>query len=148
MKITICGDVSPCFTNDLFLEEKKEELFHDVVTEVSDADRFLVNLECALTDSDDPISKIGANLKCSPIVAKILKEIGVTDCCLSNNHIFDYGVQGATDTVSAVLNAGMQYTGFGQNYQESRKTLVMEKDGIRVAVIAVCEHEYSYALPD
>ena len=148
MKITICGDVSLIGSNDLFVRGEIEELFHDVPTAFEQSDRVLINLETALTDGGKPIEKRGPNLKGSPLSARVFKKIGVTDCGISNNHIFDYGVTGVIDTLKALDEADLQYTGFGENYEASRKNLVMEKDEISVAVIAVCEHEYCYALED
>ena len=78
----------------------------------------------------------------------MLKELGVTVCGLSNNHIFDFGKEGAIDTINAIKAAGLDYTGFGENYEDSRKNYVVEKDGETICIIAVCEHEYSYALED
>ena len=101
------------------------------------SDRVLVNLETALTERDTPIPKIGPNLKASPVCAEVLKEIGVTDCSLCNNHIFDYGIQGVRDTMEKLNEIGMLYTGFGENYEDSRRNLVMKKDGKTVAIIAV-----------
>lgn len=148
MKITICGDVCPVGTNDLFIKGEVEELFHDVPKAFADSDRVLINLETALTDQDTPIFKKGPNIKASPLCANVLKEIGITDCGISNNHIFDYGVPGVQDTIRAMTEAGLQYTGFGTDYEDARRNLILEKDGVFVAVIAVCEHEYSYALAD
>ena len=148
MKISVCGDVSPGGSNALFIKGETEELFHDVPSAFQDSDSVLINLEVALTDGDTPIFKKGPNIKASPLCVNVLKEIGVTDCGISNNHIFDYGVPGVHDTIEAVTEAGFNYTGFGANYEDARKNLIMEKDGITVAVIAVCEHEYSYALAD
>lgn len=148
MKVTVCGDVSPVCSNELFIKKDIETLFHDVPEVFEKADRVLINLEIALTEKDTPIQKIGPNLKASPVCAEVLKEVGVTDVSLSNNHIFDYGVPGVLDTIAAVEKAGLEYTGFGKNYKDSRKNLVMEKNGKSVAVIAVCQHEYCYALED
>lgn len=146
MKISICGDICPTYTNELWAAGETEVLFHDVPTAFSDSDRVIVNMECSLTEADTPIRKIGPNLKASPLCAKVLKEVGVTDCALSNNHIFDLGVQGAKDTIEALTKEGLNYTGFGDNYEAARNNLVMEKEGISVAIIDVCEHEYCYAL--
>lgn len=52
------------------------------------------------------------------------------------------------DSIAALDAVGLLYTGFGENYEASRKNLVIEKDGEKVCIIAVCEHEYSYALED
>ena len=146
MVITICGDVCPKENNELFVRGETERLFHDVSDAWKDSDRVIINLETALTEQDTPIVKKGPNIKASPECVKVLKEIGVTDCGLSNNHIFDYGTSGIRDTIQALTQAGLGYTGFGENYEDARKNLILEKNGKRVAIIAVCEHEYSYAL--
>ena len=148
MRISFCGDVCPAYSNEHFLAGDVETLFHDVPQEFAKSDRVVVNLECALTDGGERITKIGPNLKASPKCAEILKAVGVTDCSISNNHIFDWGTEGALDTMKAVEAAGMNYTGFGMNELDSRKNLIIEKDGMKVAVISVCEHEYCYALPN
>ena len=146
MRIVICGDVCPTGVNEEFVDGNVEVLFHDVPNVFSGADRVLVNLECALTDQDTPIFKKGPNLKASPCCARVLKAIGVTDCGLSNNHIFDYGLPGVADTMESLEKCGLTWTGFGANYEDSRKDLVWKFEGKTVAVLAVCEHEYSYAL--
>ena len=148
MRIIICGDVCPTGVNEEFIKGNVKELFNDVPAVFSNADRILINLECALTEQDTPIFKKGPNLKASPCCAKVLKEIGVTDCGLSNNHIFDYGLPGVRDTLEALEKWDISWTGFGRNYEDSRNDLIWSCKGKTVAVLAVCEHEYSYALED
>ncbi len=149
MKTLFLGDISPTeVTAPLFREKKTAELFQDTQPLYKNRDFVCANLECALTDSDKPIQKFGPALKAPRETAVVLKEIGVTLCGLSNNHVFDYGRKGITDTFSALKEAGLFYTGFGENEEESRRDFTFEKDGERLAVLAVCEHEYSYALPD
>ncbi len=148
MKLSICGDVSTTYSQELFRELNVTALFGDVPKLFSDSDRVLVNLECALTEKETPIDKKGPNLKGPLETADVLSQIGVTDCAISNNHIMDYGIPGINDTKDALTRLGLNYTGFGENYEDSRKNLVMEKDGKKVAIIAVCEHEYCYALDD
>lgn len=147
MRISICGDVCPAKTNEIWRAGKKEELFHDIPETFEGSERVIVNLECALTDTDYVIAKKGPNVKASPLCAKVLKEIGVTDCAISNNHIYDYGEQGVLDTMQAIADYDMGITGFGKNTKDARQDMVIQKDGVSVAVLAVCEHEYSYALP-
>lgn len=149
MKTLLLGDLTPTITtNPLFEKGDIETLMTDTLPLFKNNDITFVNLECALTDSETPIQKFGPALKATPKTADTLKTLGVNCCGLSNNHIFDFGIQGAKDTMAAFDRVGIPYTGFGENYEDSRKNLVMEKDGERVALIAVCEHEYSYALDD
>lgn len=149
MKALLLGDLSPTtYTNPLFAQKDIDALFHDTVSLFEGNDINFVNLECALTDSDVPIKKFGPPLKACGEVADVLKSIGVNLCGLSNNHIFDFGIKGVKDTINHLDRHSISYTGFGNNYEDSRKNWVMEKDRQKLAIIAVCEHEYSYALID
>ena len=149
MKTLLLGDISPTKISDpLFDAMKIEELFHDTVNLFEGNVLNFVNLECAITTSEDGIEKYGPTLKCCLNTAKVMKQVGVTHCGLSNNHIFDYGKRGMKDTFEALADVGIGYTGFGNDYEDSRKNLVVEENGEKLTVIAVCEHEYSYALED
>ncbi len=149
MKTLLLGDVCPT-TNSahLFASGDVKTLFGDVASLFEGNDVNLINLECAITESENKIEKFGPNLKAPFGTADTLKKLGVTHAGLSNNHIFDFGIEGMRDTMTALDRVGIAYTGFGNNYDDSRKNLVIEKDGERIAFITVCEHEYSYALPD
>ena len=121
-------------------------MFSDVVCLFDSADFSFVNLECAITESENKIEKFGPNLKAPYGTEKVLSELGVSLVGLSNNHIFDFGIQGANDTKRALDSVGIPYTGYGDNYEDSRKNYVVTFGGERITFITVCEHEYSYAL--
>ena len=147
MRICIGGDISikeDCW--ELFNKGDEKALFSNVIDVLKDGDRVVVNLECAITEDDTPIEKIGPNLKAPLNTARVLKSIGVTDCVLSNNHIFDYGKRGVISTLNELKKYGISYTGFGENELDSRKNHILTDGKIKVVLIAVCEHEYSYAL--
>ena len=150
MKILISADLTPKKeeVNELFIKGDVKTLFTDVIDVIKTADRFIVNLECALTHAENGIKKFGPCLKADPKCAQTLKELGVTDVALSNNHVFDFGVQGLKDTMKALDEAGLPYTGVGENDVDSRKIYYIEQEGKKIALVNVCEHEYTYALPD
>lgn len=149
MKITIGGDLSVTDENfELFNAGMSQKLFNDVIDVFKNSDKSIVNLECALTDKDTPIKKFGPNLKGPINTAETMKNAGVTNCVLSNNHIFDFGKPGLYDTLSALDKVGIAYTGIGENSSDARKNMILSDGKIKVAVLSVCEHEYSYALPD
>lgn len=149
MKTLLLGDLSPTKgTDPMFQSGDIQTLFSDTAALFDGNDVNFVNLECALTESEKSIKKFGPPLKSGLKTADTLKELGVNYCGLSNNHIFDFGIKGAVDTIEALNEAGIVYTGFGENYEDSRKDLIIEKDGESICIIAVCEHEYSYALDD
>jgi len=149
MKILFCGDISPTSDNcHLFAQGDPAPLFSDVAPLFSQADFSVVNLECALTESQEPIRKIGPAIAAPLATAQLFAKMGVTHCNLSNNHFFDFGPRGAADSLAALKQAGLGATGFGESEADARKNLILEQDGKTTCVIAVCEHEYSYALPD
>ncbi len=149
MDLLLLGDISPTIANyDYYKNEDCDYLFNDTLSLFKNKDFVLANLECAITDCETPIKKFGPPLKAPYNTARVLKSIGVTHLCLSNNHIFDFGIKGILDTKKALDEYNLGYTGFGDNYEDSRKNLIFEKDGEKIAVICVCEHEFSYALSD
>lgn len=150
MKALLLGDICPKDPRvaELFKAGDINTLFKDTLPLFENKDLIAVNLECAITDREQGIDKHGPCLKAPKETAKLLSDIGVNLVGISNNHVFDFGVPGIEDTVAALAEQGLPYTGFGKNYEDSRRNFIIEKDGERVAVIAVCEHEYSYAKPD
>ena len=147
MKIFLAGDICPTEnTMSAITAGDLDTAFGTVCGLVRGADRFIANLECALTTSDTPIRKEGPNLRATPECAVGFAKLGITDVGLSNNHVYDYGHAGFRDTLNALDAAGILYTGIGENEQAARRPHYMDVCGRRLAVIAVCDHEYSYAL--
>ena len=150
LKILFGADVVPTeeISNAYFAKGDVKTLFGDLPTLIKEYDRFMINLECALTDSDKGIEKCGPCLKADKGTAETLKKLGVTDVALANNHVFDFGIKGLLDTKETLEKANLPYTGVGENDTDSRKIYYIHEKGKTVAIVNVCEHEYSYALPD
>lgn len=149
MKTLLLGDVCPHTSSyDKFKNKGIDRIFGDVLPIFEGRDFIAVNLECALTETDGKIKKFGPALAAPIETAEVLKSVGVNLCGLSNNHIFDLGTDGIRDTLAALSAAGLDFTGFGKDETDARKNYFFEHDGERIAVVAVCEHEFSYALPD
>ena len=147
MKLMLCGDVVPTAVSAAAFEcGDVHAVFGGMEHEFARADAVIVNLECALTDSDAAIRKCGPNLKGAPDCAVTLRKAGVTHAGLSNNHVYDFGADGLEDTMRALEGEGIAWFGAGRDLADSRRPLIIENKGMRAGVIAVCEHEYSYAL--
>ena len=143
----LCGDVSATdYTREYFEACDIKALFDNVLGEFKKDSRVVINLECALTESENTIKKMGPCLKSPVNTAKALKMAGVTDCGLANNHTFDFGIQGLRDTVNVLEENGIFWTGIGENEQDSRRNHIMQIKDKKIAIIAVGEHEYTYAL--
>ena len=149
LKLLIGADVVPTSaTEDLFVKGDARALFGKICDLAKDANRVIINLEAALTNHDGKIAKFGPNIKGVPECTAGLKALGVTDVMLSNNHVFDFGIKGLRDTMKALDDAGLPYTGVGENDTDSRKAYYFEAKGKKIGIINVCEHEYTYALPN
>ena len=152
MKILFGSDVSVHAGSEnekLFAERKTKEIFGDVLDVIKQADATVVNLECAVTESENRIKKCGGNIKMPYGTCEVLKEAGIEYVGISNNHLYDFGREGMLDTIRELEKNGIKYTGVGENVEDARKDMIIEtKDGKKIAIIAVCEHEYSYALED
>lgn len=72
------------------------------------------NLETTFTDSKIKVPKGGGvsfNFKGQKDYANILKYSSIEGVTISNNHIYDYGVDGMKDTVNALEDAGIDICG-------------------------------------
>ena len=124
MRLTFCGDVSiAAAIRSRWETISAGELLGGAAPLFRASDQVFVNLECALTDQATPIRKLGPNLSAPPRLAQLLRESGVTACGLSNNHILDFGLPGLADTLRALEDAGLSYTGIGENARDARREM-------------------------
>ena len=141
------GDIAPSdASRELFREKQTHTLFTDILPVLKEADNVIVNLETVLTKKDLRIRKHGPNIKAPVEMAETLKEAGVTACGLANNHVYDFGITGLHDTFRAIDDAGMDRFGAGENEEEACRPYVFTAGDKKIAVIAVVEHEYTYAV--
>lgn len=94
----------------------------------------IINLETAVTLSDDPLPK-GINYRMHPDNVACLTRAQIDCCVLANNHVLDWGVNGLLETLSVVRNA-MPITGAGKNADEARAPAVLSVPGRRVLMFA------------
>lgn len=149
MKVFIGGDiVSSQLTEPYYKAGDIETLFGDVAEVLKGNDVNFANLECALCTDGQPIKKYGPPVRSCPETAATVKKLGINLAGISNNHFFDYGKRGVAESFAALEAAGLDTVGFGNDYEDSRKNYVVEKDGEKVCFIAVCEHEFTFAIED
>lgn len=67
---------------------------------------------------------------------KAVKNAGFDIATLSSNHIFDQGPYGVLDTVDGLKELGIATVGAGANLDEARKPAIIERNGIKVGVLA------------
>lgn len=108
--------------------------FREVLPAVEGADLFLVNLECPFTDRGDKLTKNFA-FRARPEFVASLAYGKVGAVSLANNHAMDFGAVGLMDTLAALEKAKIPSFGAGMSLGEARRPLVVERNGIRMALL-------------
>ena len=146
LTMAIAGDLVPTSGNIAHfaggaIEGALDEKF---LTLLMEADARAINLEAPLYDGSSPILKAGPALSAPTACAKGLAELKPV-LALSNNHILDHGPAGLLSTFGALKGAGIPYFGAGETLGDAAKPYILEKNGMRIGLVAVCEREFSVA---
>ena len=96
----------------------------------------LANLECPLTAQSKGLPFKWANLKASPAVAPVLE--GLDIAALANNHISDFGVEGARETIAGLEARGVRHVGYGADIEDASRPLIVDLDGKRLGIVNLC----------
>lgn len=148
MNIIVAGDYCPRERVTTILDEGKfDSVFGDVHEFLNDIDYSIVNLECPIVENNNatPIDKCGPNLCCNKKGLEALKWAGFNCVTLANNHFLDYGEVGVKDTIDACVENNIDYVGGGMNLNSASKILYKDLNGLILAIINCCEHEFSIA---
>lgn len=114
-----------------------EKAFEKVASVLKQGDIVFANLESPLTNSSHGLdSKRKIVLKGKPEAVSALTSAGFNLVSLSNNHMMDYYEKGLFDTMSLLEKNNISYAGSGKNIEEARKPVIIEKNGIRIGLLA------------
>ncbi|MEI7813646.1 MAG: CapA family protein [Coriobacteriia bacterium] len=141
--VFVGGDVCPRFSTRM-----GPGVFGDLAGAMQDAGATVVNLECPLTSSECAPPKEGVRLTASTDWALALRQAGVDAVGMANNHAMDAGAEGLRDTLGACQVAGIQVFGAGTSIARAREPVIKGVGGVRVALLAVAEHEFGIATED
>jgi poly-gamma-glutamate synthesis protein (capsule biosynthesis protein) len=99
----------------------------------------IVNLETAITTSNEFWPGKGINYRMNPRNVPCLQEAKIDFCSLANNHTLDWGYPGLFETMEALKEANIRFAGAGKNLAETGKPAIFEVEGrARVIVSALC----------
>ncbi|WP_408999174.1 CapA family protein [Syntrophus buswellii] len=144
--VVIGGDIYPSGNiQKPFIDGNAEEIFHDLLDDITSADLSVVNLEAPIVSKETPIKKPGGTLGApiNTINGFIAARWNVLN--LANNHSFDQGVQGLLETFRTIKKAGLSYVGAGANIEEAQKPFIKEINGERIIIYSMAEREFSVA---
>src|SRR3954452_4597041 len=137
----------------------------DVVAAAAEADLFIVNLECCISDRGARWPAPGQPFffRAPPLAAELLAQIGVdcvtlahppaqllaqlgVDCVtLANTHALDYGSHALLDTLEHLRTAGIAYVGAGPDETAARAPHRVRVRDLRLALLGASDHPSDYA---
>lgn len=103
------------------------------------ADFRVINLETAVTRSDDFWPGKGINYRMHPANLPCLTAAGVDICGLANNHVLDWGYAGLEETLQSLRAAGLLTAGAGMDARSASAPVVANSGRGRLLFYA-CGH--------
>jgi poly-gamma-glutamate synthesis protein (capsule biosynthesis protein) len=126
-----------------------DSLFAQAVVEAAhEADLFVLNLECCISDRGEPWPDPRKSFffRAPPAAAGVLAELGVSCVTLANNHALDFGRDALLDTIGHLAGAGIGCVGAGATSEAARAPVVLEGPrGCRLAIVGFADYPAEYA---
>ena len=119
----------------------------DVTAAAAEADVFVLNLECCVSERGQRWPDRGKPFffRAPPVAAELLAAMGVDCVTLANNHALDYGAEALLDTFEHLRAAGVAWVGAGPDAASARASWQVVAGGLRLAVIGASDHPAAYA---
>ncbi len=148
MKLALAGDtmLGRKAGEALAVRPPQSLVSDEVVETASEADLFVLNLECCISDRGSPWPDPGKpfHFRAPPAAIETLLHLGVDCVTLANNHALDFGEEALLDTLAHLERAGIACTGAGADLAAARRPALL--DGL--AVIGVTDHPADFAAGD
>jgi len=131
--------------NKLANEVPPEYFFANVAELFASDDLTIANCENIFTDNNELLPIIKDHdpaywYKSKSANAEIFKKGNIDVVSLANNHIYDYGSEGRSDTITALENAGVIWG-------DSNRPLYFEIKGLKIALLCTTINTIGYVAP-
>ncbi len=147
VKILFTGDFCPHNRiEELALKSEYEAVFNDFIDVFKGNDLNVTDLECPLTLLKKGRKKTGPHQKANPKCIELLKYADIRLAALANNHIMDYGSEGASQTIELCHQNGIHTIGVGENANVASEPFFTESKNKKLAFINVADNEFLTAI--
>ena len=113
------------------------------IWEKQNPDLRIINLETAVTTSENRCRDKAIHYRMDPKNVQILKAAKIDCCVLSNNHTADWGLKGLTETLETLQQAEIPFAGAGHNYKMARSPAILPVAGKGRVLVYGVGHESS-----
>src|SRR5215207_8195413 len=127
---------------------RPEEPWGDVMPLLDAADLRIINLECAITDNEQPWTRTPKvfHFRAKPTAIEILRTARIDACSLANNHTMDFEEVGLLDTLEHLDAAGIRHAGAGRDLEEAAWPVILDAPNEeKVALLASTDNEPPFA---
>lgn len=145
LKIGLMGDVMVGrLVNEKLAHVQPDYIWGDLLPLLRANDLNLINLEAALTLSDQIVPKV-FNFKADPDRVHSLQKGSIHIANLANNHVLDFSEEGLLDTLKTLDEAGIKHVGAGKNSQEASAPVILEMKQTKLGFLGCTDNEPSWA---
>jgi poly-gamma-glutamate capsule biosynthesis protein CapA/YwtB (metallophosphatase superfamily) len=149
VRLALAGDtmLGRLVADRLVAEGPASVVAPDVVDAARDADLFVLNLECCISERGRRWPAPGKPFffRAPPVAVETLRLLGVDCVTLANNHALDYGAEALADTLRYLADANVAVVGAACDVESARAPAVLEHDGFRLAVLGATDHPADFA---
>ena len=138
------GSVSLLFAGDIVLDDTAGDLiargddpFADFAAVFASADIRIANLECVVATTGSAGEK-NYTFRAHPRTLPVLKR-HFDALALANNHSGDFGHEAFAEMLGLLQQAGLGKFGGGHNLSEAHTPLILERKGLRIALLGYSE---------
>lgn len=104
-----------------------------------DPDLCIINLETAVTTSDDYWKKKAIHYRMHPGNIPLLTEANIDICVLGNNHILDWGFNGLEETLNSLKQNGILTTGAAMDANSAMAPAIINTKSGRILVFSYAD---------
>lgn len=141
--IAAVGDLMLGGRTEPFLKEFGPDYpFAEVMPFLGKADVVVGNLESPISTRGKAVENKKFTLRAGPIAARALRQAGFRVVSLANNHSMDFGPLALQDTLAALAENDILYTGAGMNLDDARSPALLRIKGRTLAFLS-----YSLTFP-
>ncbi len=116
--------------------------FRDVMPVLRTADVVAGNLESPISTRGTAVENKKFTLRADPLAARALKAAGIRVVSLANNHAMDFGPLALEDTLAALNENDILFTGAGMDLDDARAPAIVKVKGKTLAFLS-----YSLTFP-
>lgn len=142
MEIAFVGDV---MLGRLVAEELRrrppEFPWGDTLPLLRSADVLVGNLEFVLADDGAPWPGKVFHFRADPRAVASLEAAGFGLVSVANNHVLDFGSDGALESLATLAQHGIRFAGAGTDAEAARRPAVTHCAGLTIAMLAFTDNE-------